>query len=537
MTATPTETKQTAAASAAANTAKYIFDKDFTVGAIDDKVWSSFTEHLGRSIYEGIYDPGKPYSDEKGFRNDVKQVVKDLNLGVIRYPGGNFVSNYDWKDGIGPKSERRKTMEFAWSSIETNQFGIDDFCQWCEEVGVEPMIAVNLGTGTIRSAAELVEYCNHDSGTYWSDLRIKNGHREPYHVKYWCLGNEMEGSWQAGHLSAEDYAKKAREAAKMMKWVDQDIKLVVCGTSYEMLPEYLDWDISVLRELYRYVDYVSTHYYTMQSKDISDVDFLASWKELDNHINNTRHAIQLSKDKLHETKDVKICLDEWNVWNFQDIKMDSMEDLNGKTTFELTSAGKWEEHPPILQEKYSLLDALTVGGLGLSILNNVDIVSIACLAQLINVIAPITTDEDGNLLKQTIFYPFADLTRYGRGTVLKGVFSGGTQNTRMGELPTVVAAAVSDEQAGQIRVFALNSDLSAPASFAPEFRGFDGAAPKLVKHEVLTGPDLKARNTFEHPDTVVPAELPVAGADGAGSVGAGAVELPAASWNVLIYEI
>ena len=329
---------------------QYIFDKDFVTGTIDDNVWSSFTEHLGRSIYEGIYDPGKPFSDEKGFRKDVKETVKELNLGVIRYPGGNFVSNYDWKDGIGPKENRKKTMEFAWSSIETNQFGIDDFCQWCEEVGVEPMIAVNLGTGTIRSAAELVEYCNHPSGTYWSDLRAQNGHPEPYNVKSWCLGNEMEGSWQAGHLSAEDYAKKAREAAKMMKWVDSDIKLVVCGTSYEMLPEYLDWDVTVLKELYRYVDYVSTHYYTMQGA-MSDVDFLASWKELDNHINNTRHAIQLSKDKLHETKDVRICLDEWNVWNFQDIKMDSMEDLNGKTTFELTSAGKWEEHPAILQEK------------------------------------------------------------------------------------------------------------------------------------------------------------------------------------------
>lgn len=513
-------------------TSKYIFDKDFTVGPIDANVWSSFTEHLGRSIYEGIYDPGKPFSDAKGFRKDVKEVVKGLNLGVVRYPGGNFVSNYNWKDGIGPKDQRPKTMEFAWSSIETNQFGIDDFCQWCEEVGVEPMIAVNLGTGSIRSAAELVEYCNHPGGTYWSDLRAKNGHPEPYGVKYWCLGNEMEGTWQAGHLSAEDYAKKAREAAKMMKWVDRDIKLVVCGTSYQMLPEYLEWDSLVLKELYRYVDYVSTHYYTMQGQ-MSDVDFLASWKELDEHINNTRHAIELNRDKKrgHEDdRDIRICLDEWNVWNFQDIKMDSMEDLNGKDTFELTSAGKWEEHPPILQEKYSLIDALTVGGLGISILNNVDIVSIACLAQLINVIAPITTNEDGQLLKQTIFYPFADLTRYGRGVVLRGIGSGATHASRVGEVPDVVSAAVLDEAAGELRVFALNSDLEAPAGFVPEFRGF-AAQPKLVRHSVLTGDDFKRRNTFEDPEAVVPAELPaVAGADGA-------VELPAASWNVLVYAL
>ena len=509
-------------------TSHYIFDKDFAVGRIDNKVWSSFTEHLGRSIYEGIYDPGRPFSDGKGFRNDVKKVVKDLDLGVIRYPGGNFVSNYDWKDGIGSKQNRKKTMEFAWSSIETNQFGIDDFCQWCQEVGVEPMIAVNLGTGTIRSAAELVEYCNHKGGTYWSDLRAKNGHPEPYHVKYWCLGNEMEGSWQAGHLSAEDYAKKAREAAKMMKWVDSDIKLVVCGTSYEMLPQYLDWDITVLKELYRYVDYVSTHYYTMHGK-MSDTDFLASWKELDNHINNTRHAIELSKAKQHETKTVKICLDEWNVWNFQDVKMDSMDDLNGTTTFELTSAGKWEEHPPVLQEKYSLIDALTVGGLGISILNNVDMVSIACLAQLINVIAPITTSEDGRLLKQTIFYPFADLAHYGRGVVLRSVGRGTTHTSRLGEVPDVLATGVLNEEAKQLRIFALNSDLESAQDFAPSFRGFGDKTPALTKHIALTGDDLRARNSFENPEAVTPSTLPVESE--------GVVQLPAASWNVLIYTL
>lgn len=508
---------------------RYIFDKDYVIGDVKDTVWSSFTEHLGRSIYEGIYDPGKPWSDEKGFRKDVKNIVRNLNLGVVRYPGGNFVSNYNWKDGIGPKKSRPKTMEFAWSSIETNQFGIDDFCQWCEEVGVEPMIAVNLGTGSIREAAELVEYCNHPAGTYWSDLRASNGHPEPYGVKYWCLGNEMEGTWQAGHLSAEDYAKKAREAAKMMKWVDKSIKLVVCGTSYQMLPEYLEWDGLVLKELYRYVDYVSTHYYTMQGQ-MSDVDFLASYKELDEHINNTRHAIELNRDKKrgHEDdRDIRICLDEWNVWNFQDIKMDSMEDLNGKDTFELTSAGKWEEHPPILQEKYSLIDALTVGGLGISILNNVDIVSIACLAQLINVIAPITTNEDGQILKQTIFYPFSDLTKYGRGMVLKGLADGPSHDTRLGNVPDIAAACVLNKEKHELRVFALNSNLEEAGQFEPDFRGF-GVNPTLSEHHVLTGNDLKCRNTFDDPEAVVPEDAPVNAEKSA--------VLPAASWNVLIYK-
>jgi alpha-N-arabinofuranosidase len=504
---------------------EYVFDRDFTVGDVNDKVWSSFTEHLGRSIYGGIYDPGKPFSDEHGFRNDVKSVVKGLDLGVVRYPGGNFVSNYNWKDAIGPKQGRRKTMEFAWSSIETNQFGIDDFCQWAQEVGVEPMIAVNLGTGSIRDAAELVEYCNHDSGTYWSDLRIKNGHREPYNVKYWCLGNEMEGSWQAGHLSAEDYAKKAREAAKLMKWVDTDIKLVVCGSSYEMLDAYLEWDRIVLRECLPYIDYVSTHYYTMNHGQ-GDLEFLSSWRELDRHIGNTRDAIAFTNDKMRGKKDLKICLDEWNVWNFQDIKLDNMEQLAGLTTFELTSAGKWEQHPPILQEKYSLLDALTVGGMGITLLDNVDSVEIACLAQLINVIAPITTDEDGNVLKQTIYYPFEALTQYARGTVLRSSVHGDDLETTMGRVPVIHAAAVHNRDAREIRIFALNSDLRNPAEFSPVFRGF--GSPRLVRHLTLSGEDLQARNTFDKPDSVVMRSM--APADGA------TVELPSASWNVLIYS-
>lgn len=508
----------------------YCYDKLFTVGRVDPKVWSSFTEHLGRSIYGGIYDPGKDFSDEKGYRKDVKDIVRDLNLGVIRYPGGNFVSNYNWKDGIGPKNARKKTMDFAWSSIETNQFGIDDFCQWAEEVGVEPMIAVNLGTGTIKEAAELVEYCNHDSGTYWSDLRIKNGRREPYNIKYWCLGNEMEGDWQAGHMSAEDYAKKAREAAKMMKWVDHNIKLVACGSSYEMLPTYLEWDRIILKELYPYVDYLSTHNYNMNSGQ-GTLNYLSSWKQLDNHIKNTTHALNYAKSlqKKFNDKEIKICLDEWNVWNFQDIKLDNLDDLAGMTTFELTSAEKWEEHPAILQEKYSLLDALTVGGLGITILNNVDYVEISCLAQLLNVIAPITTDEDGRLLKQTIYYPFALLSKYGRGTVLQPHVSGDTQHTDFGELPVVESAAVYDEQEKKVHVFALNTDVDNPAALSVQFMRF--GETKLTDHVMLTGDDLSARNTFDHPARVVPKKLSV------NETSSDTISLPKGSWNVLSFDV
>ena len=505
--------------------AKCFSDKHYEIGKIDNKLYSSFTEHLGRSIYSGIYEPGHPTADEKGYRMDVAELVKELGVPVIRYPGGNFVSCYDWHDGIGPKEQRPRRMDYAWATSETNEFGIDEFCQWAEKVGIEPMIAVNLGTGSIKDAGDLVEYCNHPGGTYWSDLRAQNGHPEPYNIKYWCLGNEMEGSWQAGHLSAEDYTKKALEAAKIMRWVDPSIKLVACGSSYEMLPTYLEWDRVMLTELYEQVDYISTHNYTMNAGQ-GTTNFLAAYKQLDTHIKASAKAVEFVKAKNHFDKDIKICLDEWNVWNFQDIKLDSLDDLAGLTTFEMTSAEKWEVAPSILQEKYSLLDALVVGGLGITLLNNVDTVEIACLAQLINVIAPITTIRNGGIFKQTIYHPFHMLSKYGHGVTMKAVVDAETYNCEFGDLPIVEPAVVYNEETDEVRVFVLNCSQDEDTEFEMELQGYGDK--KVKKHLVLNGDDLEARNTFEDPDRVVMKELEVP-ADST------KVVLPKMSWNIVIY--
>ena len=505
--------------------AKCFSDKHYEIGKIDNKLYSSFTEHLGRSIYSGIYEPGHPTADEKGYRMDVAELVKELGVPVIRYPGGNFVSCYDWHDGLGPKEQRPRRMDYAWATIETNEFGIDEFCQWAEKVGIEPMIAVNLGTGSIKDAGDLVEYCNHPGGTYWSDLRAQNGHPEPYNIKYWCLGNEMEGSWQAGHLSAEDYTKKALEAAKIMRWVDPSIKLVACGSSYEMLPTYLEWDRVMLTELYEQVDYISTHNYTMNAGQ-GTTNFLAAYKQLDTHIKASAKAVEFVKAKNHFDKDIKICLDEWNVWNFQDIKLDSLDDLAGLTTFEMTSAEKWEVAPSILQEKYSLLDALVVGGLGITLLNNVDTVEIACLAQLINVIAPITTIRNGGIFKQTIYHPFHMLSKYGHGVTMKAVVDAETYNCEFGDLPIVEPAVVYNEETDEVRVFVLNCSQDEDTEFEMELQGYGDK--KVKKHLVLNGDDLEARNTFEDPDRVVMKELEVP-ADST------KVVLPKMSWNIVIY--
>jgi len=498
-------------------------DKHYTLGKIDDKIYSSFTEHLGRCIYSGIYEPGHPNADEDGFRMDVMSLVKELKVPVIRYPGGNFVSCYDWHDGIGPKESRPKRMDYAWSSIETNEFGIDEFCCWAKKAGIQPMIAVNLGTGSIKDAGDLVEYCNHPGGTYWSDLRIKNGSREPYGIKYWCLGNEMEGTWQSGHLSAEDYTKKALEAAKIMKWADPSIKLVACGSSYEMLPSYLEWDRIMLTELYEHVDYLSTHNYTMNAGQ-GTTNFLAAYKQLDDHIKNSARVIDYVKAKNHFKKELKICLDEWNVWNFQDIKLDSLDDLQTLTTFEMTSAKRWETAPGILEEKYSLLDALVFGGLGITLLNNVDTVEIACLAQLINVIAPITTVRGGGVYTQTTYQPLIMLSKYGRGTTMKTIVDAPRYNCEFGELPVVWSAVIYNEEADEVRIFVLNCDQEEEVFFNIDLQGYGNKSVK--KHFVLHGKDMEIRNTYEKPDNITMKELPVEN-----NV---AVVLPKMSWNVII---
>ena len=511
---------------------EYFADRLFKVGDVDEKVFASFTEHLGRCIYSGLYEPGHPEADEQGFRKDTIRMIQELGVPMVRYPGGNFVSCFDWTDSIGPKEKRPRRMDYAWASIETNEFGLDEFVDWARKAGVEPMMAVNLGTDSIRSAGYLVEYCNHPGGTYWSDLRIKNGHPEPYAIKYWCLGNEMEGSWQAGHLNAEDYAKKALEAAKIMRWVDPNIKLIASGSSYEMLPSYLDWDRTILTELYDHIDYISTHaYYMNKNNCVGTTNYLASYKQLDAHLKATQAALDFVQAKTAKKKTVQICLDEWNVWNFSDIVFNKMEDLLGMTTFKMTSAEPWEVAPSILEESYSLLDALTLGGLAITLLQHVDRVKIACLAQLVNVIAPITTRKNGGVLKQSTYYPFLLMSRYGRGEVVKSAVQATEYESMYGSLPIVEAVTVHSPEDGTVTVFALNCDQEEDVEFRVELNHFGKAV--LKQHIVLDGPDLEAANTFDCPETVTPREMKVspAEAESLSSV------LPKLSWNVLRYSV
>lgn len=490
---------------------KITVEKDFVLSKVDDRLFSSFIEHLGRAVYTGIYEPDHPEADEQGFRKDVISLVKDLNVPLVRYPGGNFLSGYRWTDGIGPRDKRPTRLDLAWHSIEPNTIGIDEFYDWSKKANTAIMGAVNMGTGTPQDAADLLEYCNFPGGTYFSDLRIANGHKDPMNIKTWCVGNEMDGSWQICHLDADDYGKKARETAKMMKYIDPDIELVVCGSATSNQPTYPSWDRTVLEYTYENVDFLSLHRYYENFGN--DDDFLASHVDMNRFIKSVCATADYVKALKRSKKTMYLSFDEWNVW-YQ---------------------SKQEEHPwmtapRILEDQYSLLDALVFGGLGITLLNNCDRVKVACLAQLVNVIAPIFTQPGGGAIRQSIYWPFKDISLYGRGSVLTTVNRTPMKETMYGESPDVVSSVVYHEESGEITAFVLNTNTKESAELELNLASFGNT--KMISRTELTGSDLHAKNTFVNPDLVKPATVAVSDSDN----GVYTVNLKPASWNVIRFK-
>lgn len=487
--------------------------KEFKTGETDDNLFSSFIEHLGRAVYTGIYEPDHPLADEQGFRKDVIDLVRELNVSLVRYPGGNFLSGYNWKDGIGPKENRPVRLDRAWHTIEPNLVGIDEFYDWTRKAGCQAMAAVNMGTGTPQDAGDMVEYCNHPGGTYWSDLRRKNGHEQPYGIKTWCVGNEMDGNWQICHLDAADYGKKAREAIKLMKWTDDSIKCVVCGSASPNMTTYPEWDRIVLEHTYDLADYISIHRYFENFGN--DDDFLASFHDMDEFIKTCTATCDYVKAWSRSSKTMMLSFDEWNIWYQQ--KHESHP---------------WIKAPRILEDHYSLLDALTFGGMAITLLNHADRVKISCLAQLVNVIAPIFTEPGKGAWRQSIYFPFRDISLYGRGSVLKPVVNAPVKNTeKYGEVPAVIFAAVVSRDGKELSVFALNTCRTEGCETRIDLRSFGN--PCMIYASELTGKDLSAVNTLENPDAVRPSEREKAPCDN----GVFTVNLKACSWNLFRFKL
>ena len=497
--------------------AQITIDPAFTVGAINRRIFGSFVEHLGRCVYDGIYEPGHPLSDSEGFRSDVIDLVKELGVSTIRYPGGNFVSGFRWEDSIGPRSERPRRLDLAWHSTETNEVGLHEFSSWLDKVGSELMLAVNLGTRGTLEALDLLEYSNIASGTALSEQRISNGAADAFGVKMWCLGNEMDGPWQLGHRSADDYGKLASRTAKAMRQLDPSVELVVCGSSGAQMPTFGEWERVVLTHTYDDVDYISCHAY-YEEKDGDLGSFLASAIDMDHFIESVVATADHVKAVNGSSKTINISFDEWNVWYTDRYStIDKIEGLEN-----------WPVAPRLLEDAYSVADAVVFGNLLISLLRHADRVTSASLAQLVNVIAPIMTEPGGLSWRQTTFFPFALTSQLARGVALELKLDTEHYSSDVyGDVAVIDGVATHDVATGNSAVFLVNRSQTDEVIVTIDVSALDRA--DVISAQTLSDTDVYAKNTLEHPDRV--------GLSSNDSVMAGegtlTITLPPVSWTAI----
>ncbi len=461
-------------------------DKDFIIGSVDKRIFGSFVEQWGRSVYGGIFEPDHPTANEKGFRQDVIDLVKELKVPIVRYPGGNFLSGYNWEDGIGPVENRPKRLDLAWASVETNRIGTNEFTEWAQLAETEVMMAVNLGTKGPDSARTLVEYCNHPGGTYWSDLRKLHGYDKPHSIKTWCLGNEMDGPWQICRKTAEEYGRIACETAKVMKWVDPSIELVACGSSGSGMPTFAQWEATILEHTYEHVDYLSLHTY-YKNDEKGTANFLARSLDMDQFISSVISICDYVKAKTRSKKTINLSFDEWNVWY----------------PTEITQEMRWKSSQPINENIFNMQDALVVGCMLITMLKHADRVKMACIAQLVNTIAPIMTEAGGGAWKNTIFYPYLHASLYGRGQVLRPIVESPKYDSAdFCDVPYIETVLVYNEEKNELTMFCVNRDEEDQLVVETDMVGFPGF--DVLEHIVLEHEDRNAVNSPENPFNVVP---------------------------------
>ncbi|MBG6095075.1 arabinosylfuranosidase ArfA [Nocardioides luteus] len=496
---------------------KLTIDPAFTVAPVNRRIFGSFVEHMGRCVYGGIFEPGHPTADEDGLRGDVLDLVRELGVTAVRYPGGNFVSGYKWQDGVGPRDQRPTRLDPAWRTIETNAFGLNEFMTWARKAGIEPIMAVNLGTRGLAEAIELLEYANHPGGTELSERRIAHGADKPHDIRMWCLGNEMDGPWQLGHKTAEEYGRLAKEVAGGMRQYDADLELVACGSSGRSMPTFGAWEATVLEHTYDVVDFVSAHaYYELEGDDVAS--FLASSVDMDLFIREVVATADHVGAKLSSPKRINISFDEWNVWYLKKFQQEGTPE-------------EWTSAPRLSEDAYTALDAVVVGSLLITLLKHSDRVTAACQAQLVNTIGSIRCEPGGPAWRQSIFHPFALTARFAQGEVLEPRVVAPTMATaKHGDVSVLDAVATHDPDNGRVAVFVVNRHPSESVAFSTDVRHFGDA--DLVEATVLGGEDLYAVNSMEDPDRVVPKTFDSAKVVG----GALEAELPPASWSMFVLQ-
>jgi len=497
--------------------ASAVLSPRFTVGPIDRRLFGSFLEHMGRAVYTGIFEPGHPEADERGFRQDVLRLVRELGVTAVRYPGGNFVSGYKWEDGVGPVEERPAKIDLAWGSVETNAFGLNEFGEWAREAHVEPVMALNLGTRGVLEAIELLDYANGVHETSFAQARAEHGHPDPHGIRMWCLGNELDGEHQIGHKTATEYGRLAAETARAMRMADPQLELVAVGSSASTFPTFGHWEAEVLEHTFDVVDYISAHAYYEELEGDPE-SFLASAVDMDRVIDTvvaTADAIALRRNS---PKRIMVAFDEWNVWY----------------RMPYWAAGgapkDWRQTPRLIEDSYSVTDAVVVGSLLISLLRHADRVTMACIAQLVNVIAPIRSEPGGAAWRQTTFHPFALTAAFARGTSLRPSTVSGTHSTELyGEVDDVDLCASYDESTGDITVFAVNRTVADSVALTLDLSAFGRV--EVLDAVVIHDEDRHARNTMSEPDRVTPADaLDSITAEEPGTL---RIHLPPVSWTML----
>ncbi|MET2010789.1 alpha-N-arabinofuranosidase [Microbacterium chocolatum] len=465
-------------------------DPYLEIAPIDRRIFGGFVEHLGRHIYDGIFEPGHPTADENGFRQDVIELVRELGVSTIRYPGGNFVSGYRWEDGIGPVDERPRRLDLAWHATETNRIGLHEFQQWLDAVGSDLMLAVNLGTRGTAEALDLLEYANTIVPTAWTEQRAANGHPEPFAVKMWCLGNEMDGPWQLGHRNAEDYGKLASRTAKAMRQLDPSIELVACGSSGRTMPTFGSWEREVLQHTFDDVDFISCHAY-YQERDGDAQEFLTSGEDMARFIASVvATADHVAADRGSD-KRIMISFDEWNVWYLD--RWEAQQKQYGPD--------EWPIAPRQLEDSYSALDAVVFGDLMITLLQHADRVRSASLAQLVNVIAPIMTEPGGPTWRQTTFFPFSLTSRLAQGRAVRvPVTTGTVPSARFGDVAAVNAVATIDDEG--VTLFLVNRSVSDAANVRVDLSPLGAHGLSVVESHLLHEDDLAAANTLDDTERV-----------------------------------
>lgn len=495
--------------------------RDYSVSEIDERIYGAFLEHLGRAIYTGIYEPDHPTADKNGMRGDVAKLVKDLNIPMVRYPGGNFVSAYNWEDGVGPRDQRPTRLDLAWHTSDSNAVGVHEFADWCDTVGTEMMLAINLGSRGLDQARNFVEYVNGPTGSYWGDLRKKNGRAKPWDVKLWCLGNEMDGPWQVGHKTADEYGRLAMETAKTLRAFDKSLELIVCGSSNADMKTYPEWERVVLEHTYEAVDHISLHMYFANPLK-NTANYLALNHKLDDYIKTVASTINFVKSKKRSKHNVYISFDEWNVW-YHSRKQDRtiLDGNNG-----------WPHAPRLLEDIYNFEDVLQVGCIVNTFLRNADVVKLACIAQLVNVIAPIMTDPKGAAWRQTIYYPYYFASIYGRGTALQlDVKCPGYDAEVADNVPYVDLTGVYNEKEKVLTFFAVNRHATDKIDLKVALQGF--TAGTVIDHQVMTHANLEAVNTAKAPNEVAPEK----GKSAKVADGALSVSLPPYSYQMIRVKV